>query len=198
MMTTSRLGLVIAVGAITLGVACGSASADEAYAAQIDALRQSLAKYQDVYAAVHDGYFSTVGCVHYTGEKIDGHMEYPKGAMGIHFFNPTFVGPEPDPLHPPILLYEPTDDGLRLAGVEWFVPLATGVTERPVLFDQPFQGPMEGHEPLLPRELAHYDLHAWLFKDNPLGMFVPTNPDVLCEGKPFGLLEEPTKIVPEP
>jgi hypothetical protein len=181
-----------------LGLACGPAAAEEPFAAQLDALRQSLAKYQDVYAAVRDGYFSTVGCVHYKGEKIAGHMEYAKGAMGIHFFNPALIGPVPDPEHPPILLYEPEGEGLRLVGVEWFVTLASGVEERPVLFGHPFQGPMEGHEPLLPRAVAHFDLHAWLFKDNPLGLFEPTNPDVVCEGKPFALLEQPTKLVAEP
>jgi hypothetical protein len=56
---------------------------------------------------------------------------------------------------------------------------------------------MEGHEPLIPQEFVHYDLHAWLFKDNPNGMFSPTNPDVSCEGYDFSLLEHPTKIVGE-
>ena len=56
-------------------------------------------------------------------------------------------------------------------------------------------GPMEGHEPLIPKEFHHYDLHAWLFKDNPEGMFSPTNPDVKCDGYAFSLLEEPTKMV---
>ena len=46
-------------------------------------MKESLAKYQDVYAAVREGYFSTVGCVHYTGEEMDGHVNYAKGAMGI-------------------------------------------------------------------------------------------------------------------
>jgi hypothetical protein len=197
---TTKLRHVLAFLAIGLGstMANGSASADASVDAQLDALRQSLDRYQDVYAAVHDGYFSTVGCVYYSGETLEGHMAYARGAMGVHFFNPAFLGPVADPEHPPILLYEPDGDGLRLAGVEWFVTLASGVTERPVLFGQPFQGPMEGHEPLLPREVAHYDLHAWLFKDNPLGMFEPTNPDVICEGKPFALFESPTKLVPEP
>ena len=69
--------------------------------------------------------------------------------------------------------------------------------ERPELFGRPFDGPMEGHEPLLPRELHHYDLHAWLWKDNPEGMFSPVNPDVTCEGKhPYALFEEPPKGVP--
>jgi hypothetical protein len=45
---------------------------------------------------------------------------------------------------------------------------------------------------------VHYDLHAWLFKDNPLGMFAPTNPDVSCDGYDFSLLEMPTRIMPGP
>ena len=176
----------------------GPAPAEEPDEAEIEALRQSLAKYQDVYAAVRDGYFSTVGCVHYSGEIIPGHVEYAEGAMGIHFFNAAHVGPEPDTEHPPILIYEPVGDELHLVAVEWFVTLATGVKERPVIFGQEFQGPMEGHEPLIPQEVTHYDLHAWLFKDNPLGMFEPTNPEVSCEGYSHAILELPTKLVPEP
>lgn len=197
MMTVRRFIRILAIG-LGLGMTFEPVSAEESFTAQLDALRQSLAKYQDVYAAVRDGYFSTVGCVYYSGKTSAGHMDYAAGSMGIHFFNPALLGPMPDPEHPPILLYEPDGDGLRLVGVEWFVTLASGVKERPVLFGHPFQGPMEGHEPLLPREVAHYDLHAWLFKDNPLGLFEPTNPDVICDGKSFALLEDPTKLVPEP
>lgn len=32
------------------------------------------------------------------------------------------------------------------------------------LFGEPFMGPMEGHEPLIPKDYVHYDLHMWLFK----------------------------------
>ena len=59
-------------------------------------------------------------------------------------------------------------------------------------------GPMEGHEPLIPKSYVHYDLHAWLFKDNPLGMFSPTNPKVSCESYDFSLLEMPTKMMHGP
>ena len=38
----------------------------------------------------------------------------------------------------------------------------------------PFDGPMLGHEPGMP---IHYDLHAWLWKQNPSGMFARWNPD---------------------
>lgn len=166
------------------------------YKAQIDALRKAMEKYKDYQVAVRDLYLSTVGCVHYSGEKMAGHMEYPKGAMGVHFVNLTVRG-APDPMKPNVLIYEPVGNKLVLVAVEWLVPLTPDTKERPSLFGQPFQGPMEGHEPLIPKEFAHYDLHAWLFKDNPLGMFAPTNPNVSCKGS-FALLEKPTKIVPGP
>lgn len=169
------------------------ALAEEPSKADIEAMRAALAKYKDPYVAVRDLYLSTVGCVHYDGTKMPGHMEYPKGGMGVHFVNLTVQGPL-DPMKPNVLIYEPVDGRLQLVAAEWLVPV-TVAKERPVLFGQPFQGPMEGHEPLIPQGFVHYDLHAWLFKENPNGMFSPTNPDVTCEGYDFSLLEHPTKIV---
>jgi len=188
---------VAGVFALTgIGAGVGAVKADDAQKAQLDAMRQALAKYKDPYVAVRDLYLSTVGCVHFDGSKMEGHMDYPKGAMGVHFVNVTVSGP-PDPMKPNVLIYEPVNGKLDLVGVEWLVPLAA-VKERPSLMGQPFQGPMEGHEPIIPKEFHHYDLHAWLFKDNPLGMFSPTNPDVKCDGADYSLLEMPTKMVPGP
>jgi len=99
----------------------------------------------------------------------------------VHFLNPGLIGPAPDPLRPQILVYEPAGDKLRLVAAEWFIPLATGVKERPQLFGRPFDGPMEGHHPLMPTELHHYDLHVWLYRDNPNGMFTQLNPAASCE-----------------
>jgi len=185
--------VVALLGMSGAGVTAANA---EASAADIDAMRQALAKYKDPYVAVRDLYLSTVGCVHYDGMKMEGHMDYPKGGMGIHFVNLTLQGP-PDPEKPNVLIYEPVGGKLELVAAEWLVPLAA-VKERPNLFGVPFQGPMEGHEPLIPQGFHHYDLHAWLFKDNPLGMFAPTNPDVSCEDYDFNLMEMPTKLVPGP
>ena len=78
------------------------------------------------------------------------------------------------------------------------MPLTPDLKERPKILGQPFQGPMEGHEPIIPKDFLHYDLHAWLFKDNPLGMFTATNPKVSCKGANFDLLEKPTMMVPGP
>ena len=67
------------------------------------------------------------------------------------------------------------------------------------LFGQGFEGPMEGHEPLMPSDLHHYDLHVWLFKEKPEGMFNSTNPTVTCAEKSgYALMEEPPKLVPHP
>jgi hypothetical protein len=87
------------------------------YKAQIDALRKAMEKYKDYKVAVRDLYLSTVGCVHYSGEKMAGHMHYPKGAMGIHFVNLTIRG-GPDPMKPNILIYEPVGKELQLVAVE--------------------------------------------------------------------------------
>src|SRR5689334_2586193 len=132
------LGLVCAVTGLD------AAAADEPYKTQIEALRKSLEKYQDYKVAVRDLHLSTVGCVHYSGEKLAGHMEYPKGAMGVHFVNVTVQGP-PDPMKPNVLIYEPVGKELKLVAVEWLVPLTAETKERPSLFGQSFMGPMEGH-----------------------------------------------------
>jgi len=164
----------------------------------LEKLRSALDKYRDPYVAVRDGYFSTVGCVHYPQAGGAGHVPYKPGGMGIHFLNLKLVGPVPDPMRPPLLIYEPDGGKLRLVGAEWFVPLATGIKERPSVYGQPFNGPMEGHEPLLPKGLHHYDLHVWLWKENSNGLFSPTNPNVKCDGYGFALAEHSPPLVPHP
>ena len=194
---SARVAFVAVVGLACIGMVVRPVVAQEPYKAEIDALRKAMEKYQDYKVAVRDLYLSTVGCVHYAGEKMAHHMEYAKGAMGIHFVNVTLQGP-PDPMKPNVLIYEPVGKELKLVAVEWLVPLTADLKQRPSLFGQSFMGPMEGHEPLIPKDYVHYDLHAWLFKNNPLGMFAPTNPDVSCKDSDFALLEMPTRMMPGP
>lgn len=149
-------------------------------------VRQALEKYQDVIVALRDGYRSAVLCV----------QDENRAGMGIHFGNARITGPVPDPMRPTILLYEPVGNKLQLIGAEWFIPLATGVKQRPSLFGQPFDGPMEGHPPIQPPDLHHYDLHVWLFKPNPAGMFKPFNPNVKCPGDEYTETAAPPKLVP--
>jgi hypothetical protein len=105
-------------------------SADKSNETQIDSLKNSLDKYQDYKVAVRDLYLSTVGCVHYSGEKVEGTWNTPKGAMGVHFVNVTIQGP-PDPMKPNVLIYEPVGKDLKLVAVEWLVPLTPDTRERP-------------------------------------------------------------------
>jgi hypothetical protein len=166
---------------------------------ELEQLRLSLQKYQDPVVTIRDGYFSTLGCVEYPKPGGQGQVAYQAGAMGIHFLNPSLISPAPDPKRPTILLYEPDARGkLKLVGAEWFVPLATGIKERPQLFGRDFDGPMEGHEPLLPQDLHHYDLHVWLWRQNPSGLFSPTNPLVKCSGYSYTIVEEAPHIVTHP
>src|SRR6516165_8133120 len=90
-----------------IGSTLGQAAAGDDFKAQIETLRKSLEKYQDYKVAVRDLYLSAVACVDYSGEKIEHHMEYVTGAMGIHLVNLTVQGP-PDPGRPNVLIYEPS------------------------------------------------------------------------------------------
>ena len=157
-------------------------------------VRAGLEKYQDPIVAVRDGYFSTLACVEYQ-KGAAGHMQYMPGGMGVHFINLQAIGPKLDPAKPQVLIYEPVGDRLRLAAAEWFMPTQVAGGVRPTIFGQELQGPMEGHEPLQPQGLHHYDLHVWLWKDNPTGMFSPTNPAVKCPKGSYSFTEKAPKIV---
>ena len=125
------------------------------------------AKYAYEPNALADGYVAHDCTVDRSGQ----------GAMGYHYFNPGHFG-SLDPKVPGGLLYE--DDGhggRRLVGVEWVVPLSGKNMPRPHMLGHDFQGPMPGHYKGMP---THYDLHVWLYKPNPSGLFFPWNPDVKC------------------
>ncbi len=57
------------------------------------------------------------------------------------------------------------------------------------------RGPMEGRQPLLPEGLHHYDLHVWLWKTNPAGVFAPTNPALRCPRGGYRFPEAAPKMV---
>lgn len=158
-------------------------------------VRAALDKYQDPIVAVREGYFSTLGCVDYPdGSAAEGMMTYKPGGMGVHFLNPALIGPTLDPLKPQVLIYEPVGNRLRLVAAEWFVPTAV-TKERPTIFDTKLDGPMEGHEPILPPELHHWDLHVWLWKENPNGLMHPTNSTIKCPDHPYTFHEKAPKKV---
>jgi hypothetical protein len=172
----------------------GTAVALPALSPELEKARAALDKYRDPVLAVHDGYFSTVGCVEYLEGGREGTMQYAPGGMGVHFLNLQLIGPTMDPAKPQVLIYEPDGNKLRLVAAEWFVPVEAAAS-RPTIFGKQLEGPMEGHHPLMPAGLHHYDLHVWLWKDNPAGFFSPTNPVVKCPKGGYSFAEPAPKLV---
>src|SRR5690606_24919486 len=107
----------------------------------------------------------------------------PAGGMGIHYANNGLVDGAVDAGKPEMLLYEPSaGGGMELVGVEFMVmadawDAANG--SPPELAGQSFDDHRaEADRHGLP--FAHYDLHVWVWKDNPAGVFAPFNPAVSC------------------
>ena len=148
---------------------------------QLAKTKAALAKYQSVDRAKADGYAMASPCEFFPGGA--GNASSDEGGMGIHFVNNAILQTgKNDPTKPPILVYAPTaGGGLQLVAVEYFKADADQNTktdpDRPSLFGRAFDGPMLGHAPGMP---IHYDLHVWLWKYNPSGVFAPWNPDVSC------------------
>jgi hypothetical protein len=159
---------------------------------ELAAVQRATALFHQVERAAAAGYVDPTG----------GHCdESPAGAMGIHSANPALIQSQAlEPEHPEVLLYLPTEGGgMRLIGVEYLQPVLlrnpeTGavapwlpqepwpsnyvvITPTPQLFGQTFQGPMPGHVPSMP---WHWDLHVWVWANNPSGMFAQWNPALSC------------------
>ena len=128
-------------------------------------------RFQSVAAAEAAGYVRASPC-----------EATPAGGMGFHYSNPQLVAdPALDPTRPEVLVYAPSPTGPVLVAAEWLKfdadqNLSTD-DDRPALFGRAFDGPMLGHGPGMP---IHYDLHVWLWKRNPTGIFAQWNPDVRC------------------
>jgi len=168
----------------------GHPVAAPALAPELVAVKAALEKYKDPIVALRDGFLSTVGCIEFPKGAQDGPIYYPPGAMGVHFLNMGNVGPTLDPAKPQVLIYEPVNGRLNLVAAEWFMPEQVAGGKAPSIFGQTLYGPMNGHQPIMPAELRHYDLHVWLWKTNPKGVFTSTNAAVKCPaGAPYTFAE---------
>lgn len=187
----------VACGFAVIAVGCADASAEKtpevtqtttdglsAEASQsLAEVRAATAKYHNVDVALADGYVATDVC-----------FLLEDGGMGYHYVNFDLLGQAPIANQPAILLYEDSESGgVRLTGVEYFSPVFVNggvvldpntdprhlgeISPAPTLFEHTFDGPMPGHFEGMP---WHYDLHVWLWKDNPSGIFYHTNPRVTC------------------
>lgn len=137
----------------------------------------AAAGFQDLAAAEAAGYDSTMdalGCFH----------DATRGGMGLHYLNGALMDGQVDVTAPEALVYE-LDAAGEVAGLvahEYIVPVEAWTAEEP-----PSLFGMDFHQHSV---LPLWVLHAWLWKDNPAGMFVDYNPKVrMCpEGVPiFGV-----------
>jgi hypothetical protein len=102
------------------------------------------------------------------------------GGMGVHYVKGALVGDGIiDAEHPEALLYEPRGGRHRLLGVEYVVFLADWGVDRdpPTLFGQEFTLVGIPNRFDLP---PFYELHAWIWHDNPSGLFNDWNPRIEC------------------
>lgn len=130
---------------------------------QLAAARAGTAGFHKVEDALTAGFEPVSPCVEDPSE----------GGMGYHYANPENTAL--DPAYPQLLLYEPQKNGrLRLVGVEYLVPYAV-VPESaapPRLFEQDFHPTPH---------LEAWTLHAWVWRNNPAGLFADYNPRVSCQ-----------------
>ena len=170
--TVRRALALTAVAGAAAGLLAGTASAGGATPPArdddgVNAVRNATSRFQDVQVARDSGYIQVSGC-----------EQSPAGVMGIHFLNPQLAGDgKVVATQPEVLLYVPSEDGLTLVGVEYFVAEQAADGRRPTVLGRPFDGPMPGHNPQMP---THYDLHVWAWADNPAGVTAIWNPALSC------------------
>jgi hypothetical protein len=142
-------------------------------------VRAGTAHFQRIDAAQHAGY--NIEVIDVNGIAC---IDDPTGGMGIHFLNGSLLDGSVDAATPELVIYEPMPNGrMRLVAVEylvlksaWEAAHGTGAPA-PTLFGRSFELIPAGNRYGLP---DFYELHAWVWKHNPLGMFNDWNPNVTC------------------
>jgi hypothetical protein len=173
----SRLRSIIA-GAVAVSgllVLLGQSIAIGAGQGELAAVRAATDKFHSIPAAEAAGYGPFYICTDDNGGA---------GAMGQHYVKGALVGDGAiDPLTPEALVYEPMPGGnLRLVGVEYVVFKAdwdANHSSPPQLFGHTFFTIPAGNRYGLP---DFYELHAWIWRPNPSGIFQNWNPKVSCRG----------------
>lgn len=130
----------------------------------VTTLRRATERYHDLNAALADGFVFLHGCEVRPNEG-------PAGALYVHMGRLT--DGKIDPAEPDALLYEPSGTGPpTLVGVELAVPYTLWTQQAPPTFlGTPFQRE---------DEFGVFALHAWVWRDNPEGLFAESNPHVSC------------------
>ncbi len=167
---------LIGVAAIAV-VLLATPSPANAGAANLSTARAATAQFHDIDTATASGYGL------FKDAKGIACIDSAAGVMGIHYVNGSLVGDAVlNPATPEALVYQELPNGnLRLVAAEYIVFQSAwrdaGNTAGPTLFGQPLKLiPMPNRYGLTP----FYEIHAWIWKDNPDGMFNDWNPNGTC------------------
>ncbi|MEP7055327.1 MAG: hypothetical protein ABI912_08780 [Actinomycetota bacterium] len=174
-MKKHALAVAVATFATGLLAQVGTAAAESS---SLDRARAGTARYRNFEAAGREGYglltdAAGIACIDNPGV----------GGMGIHYAKGALVAdPALNAAKPEVLVYAPESNGrLRLVALEYVVLQSAweqaGHAAPPTLFDQQFELVPAGNRYGLP---PFYELHAWIWKENPRGMFDDWNPRVSC------------------
>lgn len=122
---------------------------------ELQQARAATAKYQRIENAIRDGY-----------EDIN--VVLPN--MGYHYMKTEYVDATFEIRHPEILVYNKMEDGsFQLVAVEYAVPLDLSATA-----PEGFTGSSDVWT--RSTDFGLWLLHAWVWYNNPAGVFSPTNP----------------------
>ena len=136
-------------------------------------LRRDLATLRRVTAPFHN--FNNAVAAGWSTKITDCMTDPAAGGMGFHYGNTDLINGTVSVDKPELLLYEPDKNGrLRLVAVEYIIPYSIHGRgqEPPVLFGQQFKQN---------DTFQLWGLHAWVWKENPSGIFASWNPRVSCK-----------------
>ncbi|SNS36144.1 hypothetical protein SAMN06295967_10838 [Belliella buryatensis] len=134
-------------------------------------MRRLTAKYQRLEVAEAAGYtLDREHCV--------SHPEL--GGMGHHAPNFGLVDGEYDIFTPEVMVYEPMDNGkMKLVAIEYVIMADFWEGETPPMFGEVEFDFVPANPMGLPFD--NFQLHVWIWKHNPSGMYAPFNPTVNCQ-----------------
>ena len=164
--------LVVALGALLTMMAAPLVLAKDSSA--VAAAKAATVRFHSLEQATKAGYGLFYICT--DNEALDA-------AMGQHYADGSRIDDGIlDVTKPEALTYEPKNNGYELVGVE-YVQLAASWdashSQPPQLFGRTLAKIPAGNRYNLPE---FYEIHAWLYRSNPRGMFDDWNPNVSCKG----------------
>jgi hypothetical protein len=166
---------ILTAAVVVAFVLLAAPSYAKAGASELSIARAATARFHDLEEAIDSGYgllrdAKGIACIDNPGV----------GVMGIHYVNGALVSDGVvNAATPEALVYQQQPDGeLRLVAVEYVVFFSKwSGSSPPSLFGQTFKLIGTPNRYGLP---AFYELHAWIWKHNPSGMFADWNPRGSC------------------